>query len=132
MSHVRVDRSSRDHRIRPKISQQSLTTDAHTLVNLLVNATPVGSLAREDASPLPDWVELPAAAVVFDLVYRPRRTRLLERAEAAGCVCVEGIEMLIEQGARSFEIWTGRPAPAEVMRQTAYRALDADVGAEVR
>jgi cytochrome P450 len=60
---------------------------------------------------------------VFDLVYRPRRTPLLERAAAEGCQVVEGIEMLIEQGARSFEIWTDLSAPVEVMREAAYAAL---------
>jgi shikimate dehydrogenase len=78
-------------------------------------------------SPIPDDVALDALEprpVVFDLVYRPRRTPLLETAAAAECPTVEGIEMLIEQGARSFELWTGVPAPADVMRAAAYRALD--------
>ena len=81
-------------------------------------------------SPLPDAVALDALEprpVVYDLVYRPRRTALLVAAEAAGCPTVEGIEMLIEQGARSFEIWTGIPAPVDVMRAAAYRALDEHV-----
>jgi shikimate dehydrogenase len=60
---------------------------------------------------------------VFDLVYRPRRTVLLARAEAAGCQIVEGVEMLVEQGAASFAIWTGLPAPVEIMRRAAHAAL---------
>ncbi len=90
--------------------------------DLLVNATPLGGEAGLSGSPLPD-VPLPGGAAVFDLVYRPRRTPLLERAAAAGCRTIEGIEMLIEQGARSFEIWTGVPAPVEAMRQAARAAL---------
>ena len=82
--------------------------------DLLVNATPVGA-----AETLP----LHPALVVVDLVYRPRRTRLLERAALAGCRTVEGIEMLIEQGARSFELWTGGRAPVPEMRRAAYAAL---------
>ncbi len=91
--------------------------------DLLVNATPVGA-GDPTASPVPDDVPLHPRVTVFDLVYRPRRTALLERAARQGCVIVEGIEMLIEQGARSFELWTGLPAPVGRMREAAYGALD--------
>lgn len=90
--------------------------------DLLVNATPVGT-GDPEASPLPDEVELHRGLTVFDLVYRPRRTRLLYRAAAEGCRTVEGMEMLIAQGARSFELWTGREAPLEAMRSAAERTL---------
>lgn len=94
--------------------------------DLLANATPIGSIGSgSDTSPLPEDVPLDPTTTVFDLVYRPRRTALLERAAHAGCRIVEGIEMLIEQGARSFERWTGSPAPVGVMREAAYRAMDA-------
>ena len=96
---------------------------------LLVNATPVGGEA--DDIPLPSGIRLDPGTCVFDLVYDPRRTRLLREAEASGCLPVQGIEMLIEQGARSFELWTGREAPVEVMRMAAYRALDERATASV-
>jgi shikimate dehydrogenase len=98
--------------------------------DLVVNATPVGDPSMPGRSPIPDDVELDALEprpVVYDLVYRPRRTPLLAAAAAAGCPTVEGIEMLIEQGARSFELWTGVPAPVDEMRAAAYRALDEQV-----
>ena len=94
--------------------------------DLVVNATPFGDPSMPGVSPIPDGASLESGAVMFDLVYRPRRTPLLERAAAEGLATVEGIEMLIEQGARSFELWTGMPAPTEVMRRAAYRAYDAD------
>jgi shikimate dehydrogenase len=65
---------------------------------------------------------------VFDLVYRPRATALLRHARASGCRAVEGVEMLVEQGARSFEIWTGVRAPVEVMRDAALEALEERAG----
>jgi shikimate dehydrogenase len=101
---------------------------------LVINATPLGGESLPDRDPLPDVVALPSGLTVVDLVYRPRRTPLLRRAAAAGCRVVEGIEMLIEQGARSFEVWTGLAAPLDVMRAAAYAALDArtpDAGAAV-
>lgn len=95
--------------------------------DLLVNATPVGGLASfPEALPIPGSWRLHAGLTVFDLVYRPRRTALLRRAEAAGCRTVEGIEMLIEQGALSFALWTGRPGPVEAMRAAAYEASEAE------
>jgi shikimate dehydrogenase len=90
---------------------------------LLVNATPVGSWSELGSSPVPGAV-LHANLTVFDLVSRPRRTRLLLEAGDRGCRVIEGVEMLLRQGARSFQVWTGRPAPLEVMREAALHALD--------
>jgi shikimate dehydrogenase len=61
---------------------------------------------------------------VFDLVYHPRRTLLLAEAAERGCPVIEGVDMLVHQGARSFELWTGRAAPVEVMRAAAVEALE--------
>ncbi|CAN5234941.1 shikimate dehydrogenase [soil metagenome] len=94
--------------------------------DLLVNCTPVGDPAL--GGPIVPPSLLHDRLTVVDLVYRPRRTALLEAARAAGSLTVEGIEMLIEQGARSFELWTGLPAPVEVMRRAAYFALDGASG----
>jgi shikimate dehydrogenase len=82
--------------------------------DLVVNATPVGG-GDDGSSPLPDSAPLPQNGVVFDLVYRPRVTGLLRRARAEGCETVEGLCLLIEQAALSFELWTGRDAPRDVM-----------------
>jgi shikimate dehydrogenase len=100
--------------------------------DLLVNATPVGSWPDPDRSPLPLETPLHERLAVFDLVYRPRITLLLSRAAEAGCRTIEGIELLIEQGARSFELWTGARAPVEVMRRAALEALADPLAHEVR
>ena len=91
--------------------------------DLLVNATPLGGPTAPDRSPLPEAMRLPAGLAVVDLVYRPRRTPLLQQAAASGCRVVEGIEMLVEQAALSFAAWTGTKAPVEVMRRAAYLGL---------
>ena len=90
--------------------------------DLLVNATPLG-----DRSPLPAGATLHPGLTVFDLVYRPRVTALLAAARALGCRTVEGVEMLVEQGARSFEIWTGVPPPTAAMRDAALAQLEVRV-----
>ena len=84
---------------------------------LLINATSVGMHPRPDASPLPDPSVLHDRLTVLDIVYKPRRTRLLAQAEEAGAGTVDGLGMLVHQGARAFEIWTGVAAPVEEMKQ---------------
>jgi shikimate dehydrogenase len=95
--------------------------------DVLVNATPVGSWPDSASSPVPGSMLHPGLTV-FDLVYRPRRTRLLAEARDRGCRVIEGVELLLQQGARSFEIWTGRPAPLGAMREAALDALDRGPG----
>jgi shikimate dehydrogenase len=86
-------------------------------VDLVVNAT---SLGLKEGDPLPlaerDF-PLRAAGAVFDMIYRPAETPLLKLAKAAGCRVANGLGMLLHQGARALELWTGRPAPVEAMRR---------------
>jgi shikimate dehydrogenase len=58
----------------------------------------------------------------MDIVYQPRETRLLREAAAQGCRIIEGLQMLIYQGVRQFELFTGQPAPVEIMRRAALAA----------
>ena len=60
----------------------------------------------------------------MDIVYNPVETKLAKDAKAAGAKVVSGVEMLIYQGAASFEIWTGKNAPVEVMRKAALKQLE--------
>jgi shikimate dehydrogenase len=84
---------------------------------LLVNCTPAGMWPHEHETPLPEGTHLPAHLLVYDLIYNPRPTRLLRQAQAAGCRTQDGLEMLVQQGAACFQIWTGRRAPITVMRK---------------
>ena len=94
--------------------------------DLLVNATPVGMAGGPAEGQSPASAEVVAAhEVVFDLVFHPRRTPLLELAAAAGKREVSGLRMLVLQGAAAFTRWTGRPAPLAVMARAAERADDA-------
>ncbi|MDW7773057.1 MAG: shikimate dehydrogenase [Desulfobulbaceae bacterium] len=86
----------------------------------LVNATSVGMVPDTGKSPLPP-VLLPNFSVVMDIVYAPLKTRLLMEAETAGCEVVDGLKMLLYQGAAQFKLWTGREAPLAVMRDVLYR-----------
>ncbi|MCB0202641.1 MAG: shikimate dehydrogenase [Anaerolineae bacterium] len=93
--------------------------------DLIINTTPVGMWPNMDASPWPDELPFPPGALVYDLVYRPEQTLLLRQAAAAGCVMQGGLEMLVAQGAASFELWTGHKPPLDVMTSAARAALAA-------
>ncbi len=75
---------------------------------LLVNTTPVGMFPLVDASPWPDDLLLPEACAVYDLIYNPRQTRLVQRAQTMGLPAADGMGMLVEQAALAFEHWVGQ------------------------
>ncbi|MCB0169372.1 MAG: shikimate dehydrogenase [Anaerolineae bacterium] len=92
-------------------------------VDLVINTTSVGMSPDRSASPWPDDVALPKHTVVCDLVYNPLETALLARAKAAGNPTIDGLGMLIHQGAHAFEIWTGQQPSIDIMRQAALSGL---------
>jgi len=77
--------------------------------DVIVNATPVGMGNTRDCPLKDDEIQ---ANVVFDMVYDPVETHLLQVARAKGIAVIPGVEMFVQQAARQFEIWTGKPAPA--------------------
>jgi shikimate dehydrogenase len=91
--------------------------------NIVVNATAIGMAPQAGASPLPPGQVIPHGAFVFDLVYNPPETQLLSEAARAGARCIGGLEMLVYQGAISFQMWTGNEAPLPVMQSAAKDAL---------
>ena len=90
-------------------------------VDAVINATPVGMAPQVDASPI-DLARL-RARVVFDMVYHPLETRFLHQARSRGLIAIPGLEMLVAQGARQFEIWTGQAAPRALMEQAVRQTL---------
>jgi 3-dehydroquinate dehydratase/shikimate dehydrogenase len=85
--------------------------------DMLVNATPVGTSPRVDATPLePHSIQ---GGLVYDLVYNPAETQLLRLARAAGAGTIGGIEMLVAQAQAQFAYWIGRAAPDDVMERAA-------------
>jgi 3-dehydroquinate dehydratase/shikimate dehydrogenase len=88
---------------------------AKSSFDVLINATPCGMAGNKQSLPI-EANEL-NASLVFDMVYNPMDTPLLKLAKHRGIPTVSGVEMFVQQGARQFEIWTGKPAPeAEMMR----------------
>ena len=89
-------------------------------VDIVINTTTVG--LNEDRSLL-YHKDLHKDMVVFDLVYSPVKTRLLREAEIAGAKTLNGIKMLLYQGAASFEVWTGIKAPLDLMEEAIYHEI---------
>ncbi|MFZ0800427.1 MAG: shikimate dehydrogenase [Terriglobales bacterium] len=95
--------------------------------DVIINSTPVGMGNTRDC-PLKD--EEVQARVVFDMVYDPVETHLLRVARAKGIAVIPGIEMFVQQAARQFEIWTGKPAPAGDMLRAVTIALQERAAAQ--
>ncbi|MBI2910420.1 MAG: shikimate dehydrogenase [Chloroflexi bacterium] len=106
----------------------SVPTQSRALrsAELIVNCTSIGMRhgPTEGRSPVPSEV-IPRKALVFDIVYNPLETPLLREAKKAGAATLGGLSMLVYQGAASFELWTRRQAPLEVMFEAARKALGA-------
>ena len=118
--------SSRDIPTRAIPLDSAELSQAAAEADLIVNSTTLGMTHGPDegASPL-SREHIPATALVNDLVYNPLRTPLLREAEQAGASTLGGIQMLVYQGAASFEMWFGRPAPVPVMLEAASQAMQA-------
>ena len=95
--------------------------------DILVNATSVGMHPEDDQSLIdPSWLR--SGMCVMDIVYRPIETKLAKDAKSVGAKVISGVEMLLHQGAASFEIWTDHPAPITVMRQAILNELEESGG----
>lgn len=94
-----------------------------TSVEIILNATSLG-LKRGEGLPLDETrFALGRADTVYDMIYRPAETPLLRAAQAAGCRTANGLGMLLYQGAAALELWTGRTAPVETMREALGREI---------
>jgi shikimate dehydrogenase len=91
--------------------------------HLIVNATSAGMHPNVDQSPWMIGVPFPEGVTVYDMVYRPAKTQLMQQAEASGGRAIGGLGMLVRQGAAAFKIWTGVEPPLDVMFQALREAL---------
>jgi len=94
--------------------------------SILVNSTPVGMQGNnQDISPITkkSIESLPNDALVYDLVYRPQETRLQFYAKNRGLATINGVEMLVLQGAKSLSLWINQDAPVDIMRQAVLENL---------
>jgi shikimate dehydrogenase len=109
-----------------KVSHGSLNELNEYISNatILINTTSVGMSPNNKASPIPSHL-LRADLFVFDIVYNPIRTKLIEDARNLGAQTLSGVSMLVYQGAEAFQLWTGEKAPIESMKNIVLKNLKA-------
>lgn len=93
---------------------------------LLVNSTPIGMHPQIEDSPISAEMlrGLQSQSIVYDLIYTPSPTKFLQLAQArSGIIAIDGLEMLVQQGAAAFELWFQQPAPVDTMRQALVECL---------
>ncbi len=113
------------------LSNLMMKADALTLdeavesgdIDLIVNSTPAGMFPNLDESPWVYGVPFPQDVTVYDMIYRPAQTRLMQQAEEHGGRGIGGLGMLVYQGAAAFKLWTGVEPPIEVMFEAARQEL---------
>lgn len=88
----------------------------------LINCSSVGMAPHTEASLITDTNLLPPELVVGDVIYNPRETQLMKLAKAAGCSTFNGLYMLLHQGAKAFQLWTGQEMPVEAIREKYFQA----------
>ena len=117
-----------------RLSFAPLTTQALNqmgdAVDLVVNTTSVGMWPKTENCPWPENVPIPANVTFYDLVYNPLDTVFLARARAAGAKVIDGLGMLVHQGAYAFERWTDQQPAVAVMRQACIRGLQYNTSAD--
>jgi shikimate dehydrogenase len=119
-------RSAAHMELRAMPWHESVIESELSRTKVLINATSVG--LASDESPIPGEL-LPPDLLVLDMIYNPPETRLLRDAKAAGAAAVmNGELMLLQQGAAAFQLWTGQPAPIDVMRQKLDEARASSAG----
>jgi shikimate dehydrogenase len=93
--------------------------------DLLVNTTPIGMYPHVDDSPVSEefMQRLKVNAIAYDLIYTPSPTKFLSLAQNRGATAINGLEMLVQQGAAALEIWLQKPAPIDIMRNSLEIAI---------
>jgi shikimate dehydrogenase len=105
-----------------RITNYQLSNIELSNLSLLVNTTPIGMTPNIDQSPWPENLPFPLHAAIYDLVYNPHETKLVQDARRQGLQATTGLGMLIEQAALSFEIWTGCNPSRETMRTSVQQS----------
>jgi len=92
--------------------------------DIVVNATPLGTLGHFENETPATASQLRGARLVYDLVYNPTETRFLQEAREARCATLDGLVMLVAQAVEQFKLWTGAPPPESLMYEAAERGLE--------
>ncbi|MCI8484587.1 MAG: shikimate dehydrogenase [Lachnospiraceae bacterium] len=104
------------------IENAALLAESISESAILTNATNVGMSPDISCSPVSNPSILSKGLIVSDIIYNPRETLLLQQAKAQGCPCFNGMDMLLYQGAASFQCWTGQEMPTSLIKQKYFHS----------
>ncbi len=107
------------------VADQQSFTSAIAGSTLIVNTTSVGMTPNVESLPVPDHTTFSNQQIIFDIIYNPVETALLRKARVSGAKAINGVDMLVYQGAAAFELWTGKKFPVELARSVLLDALTA-------
>jgi shikimate dehydrogenase len=101
------------------VSTWDSLSDLISTTELLVNTTPIGMYPKIDESPIAaDAIaKITPGAIAYDLIYTPSPTKFLSQAKERGAIAIDGLEMLVQQGAAALKIWLKKDVPVDVMRK---------------
>ena len=99
---------------------------------LVVNTTPAGMTPNIDALPVPSAIRFSNHQIIFDIIYTPIETAFLRRAKADGATTINGVEMFVHQGAKAFELWTGKPFPVDCGTASGIESFDGRVNRSIK
>jgi len=119
MTEANVDRGCGDVEAHSLVEIDHLVNEAR----VLINATTVGMRGVLDGQTLVRAHQMHSGLVVFDVVYHPLETPLLREARSAGLQTIDGVKMLVHQGAASFALWTAKEPPVQIMEATVRERL---------
>ena len=105
------------------VADQQSISSAIVESTLIVNTTSVGMTPNIESLPVPEHAAFSNQQIIFDIIYNPVETALLRRARASGALTINGVDMLVYQGAAAFELWTGKKFPVELARSVLLDAL---------
>ena len=94
--------------------------------HLIINSSSIGMYPNEDDSPTKIGESFNSNQIVFDIVYNPISTKLLKIASREGATTINGLKMFVEQGAKSFELWTGKKMPRQEITESLKEQLKRD------
>jgi shikimate dehydrogenase len=100
-----------------ELSDKKALEESLSESKILTNATSVGMAPHEENCPIPPDMALPKSLIVSDIIYNPKKTRLLELAKQSGCPYFNGMYMLLYQGAAAFFLWTGKEMPVDDIKR---------------
>lgn len=104
-------------------------TELMPKADLVVNTTPVGMYPNVEQSPIDNAAmqQLRVGAIAYDLIYTPNPTQFLQQAQQQGAIAIDGLEMLVQQGAAALKIWLGQTPPVDIMRQSLQKHLGTQI-----